>query len=190
VKILDSLKAKNTEEIALRRAALNWARTPAIKPILDMCEYVRDTYEMTAYSSVSGSTVYVCLAVRELEGLKDEKLEQLLTYLDNFKPAEQETVDYAGNFERDFVFRWNGQHDGLHCYLVVRVEAFFRADSTTCRQVLVGYQPAPTEPVPIYKLECVDPAPVDAPAPEDDNVEPAAPIETPPTDTDIAPYPF
>lgn len=163
--IFPTLEANVAEEVAGRKATLAWAKTPRIAKIVDSLDYLVEKYNAYHYSSVYPGSVSIIIELKNLEGLKDQSLADMLYSVVCLSPDETETSDYPGNLERDYIFFWyNTGSDPKWHQLSVRIEAKFKSDSETCKKVLVGYREA-REPEPIYELRCSDDTP--APAPEE-----------------------
>lgn len=155
------LKKRHSDQAVRRRLTIAWIQTKPIAAILEACEIIKNKYGMVSYLHFDANYVGVTLAVRELEGLKDPKLAELIYGLVHHNPTRESTEDYAGNLERDYRFSWEARDEhGILLTLQVRVEAFFKADSETCRKVIVGYKEIPAAPEPIYELRCEEPVPI------------------------------
>jgi hypothetical protein len=156
---IEKLKLYNNQEIERRRAVLKWAQEGKARQVLGTCEYLRDKYGMMDYIHIEGGTIFNTLIIDRLEGLRDEKLALLLNALEHSGADDVSTQEYATSYERDYIYQWyhTDENTGSMLTLHVRIEARFREDSETCRRVLVGYK-APSEPQPIYRIECVEEA--------------------------------
>lgn len=123
-----------------------------------------DTVSSACYTS--GDLLFVNVSVRELEGMKDERLAGILSAFEFMNPDGQKVEDWPQQYNRDFKFRWYHKDDSrdLQLTILVTVAAYIKNTSETCRRVLVGYKPN-QEPTPIYKLECDEPE--NAPAREE-----------------------
>lgn len=134
-------------------------KTGTAKKFIETCIAMRgDT--ITSQFSASGATLYCWVRVGDLEGIKDERLQGILTAFEFMNPDQQETSDYAAGRLREFKFRWRTRVDSVHLSVCIEVAASIKEDSETCKRIVIGYTDG--KPEPIYKLECSD----QEPAPE------------------------
>jgi len=151
----------SAEQHAARSAATRkWAKSKKVTTLIDMADYLTDKYGLTTAIYSDSTDVTICLTARDLEGLKDEKLEALLNSFIHAEPMSTINYDYPASFERVYRFEWADDvynaELGYRPRLVIRVSANFKSDSETCKRVIVGYTEPSKEPTPIYELRCTD----------------------------------
>jgi hypothetical protein len=135
--------------------------TPKAKQILRTTDYLVEKYGLEVYSSVTEYSTSIYLTMKNLTGLKDERLASMLESLVYSEPDTSSTGDSPSSFSRQYTFRWYGEEDESynHATLTISVTASFSEDSETCKRVIVGYREPDKEPTPIYELKCVEDAP-------------------------------
>lgn len=105
------------------------------------------------HTFMAGSTMFVQVQVKNLEGMKDERLVGILAAFEFMNPDEQDVSDYAAGFTREFLFRFYIRAPQTPTLCVrVSVTANIKSDSETCRREVIGYTDG--KPEPIYKLVC------------------------------------
>lgn len=91
--------------------------------------------------------VYISLSVRQLEGLKDPVLEEVLTpFID---APESRCTDYPQSLNRDYYFVYPVEGGKIH----ISVSAYVKEENPTCRKILVKRK-AVTQMVEVYKMAC------------------------------------
>ena len=150
--IATELVDKFNSEMAQLRVTRSWVSSPPVKKILDSLQYLAEKYSATAVVYPSASGAYVYLAVRDLNGLKDESLASLLWSMENHNPGYTKTEDHPMSFARSYAYYFYIDNKPL----VVTIRAEFKEDSETCKRVIVGYNKPSSEPTPIYELKCSD----------------------------------
>lgn len=140
--------------IKIARVMKVFVQTPKVREILTITEAMAgDTISVS--SMIYHSQLYINVAVRNLDGFKDQRLMGILAAFEYQSPASTDCMDTAANMERDFIFGWKGKTiDGFEPSIRLVVSARAKEDSTTCRKVIVGYTEG--KPEPIYRLECSD----------------------------------
>ena len=136
------------KSLSCARSALNSAMFRRVADIVDRIVSLAPDQD-NAHASVSGDTVYIFVNLTSIDGLKDPRLENILAMLDGENHYNVATFDYPTMMNRDYTYRYVAG-EGV---LIVKVSAYFKEDSETCKRVIVGYT-QPKEPEPIYKLTC------------------------------------
>ena len=99
----------------------------------------RDTY-VSFHASWGEPTASVTMM--RLDSFKDERLTSFMDRLLDYD-ANPEVYEYADHLNKDFHFKLDG--------LTVRVTAYVKSDSPTCRKVQTGTK---TVEQPIYQMVC------------------------------------
>ncbi len=152
IQSLQETIARNLNSIRIQREFLN---TPMSKRLLDMIDHLVVKYGLEEYLDSSSYSTYIYLTAKDLSGLKDEKLAELLDSFVCAEPDDTTTRDQPGSFSRVYVFSWEGKTvDFITPTIAIAVTAQFSEDSETCKRVVVGYREPSKEPTPIYELRC------------------------------------
>jgi len=129
-------------------------------------DYLAERAGTTCDPYFDGSYNAVYITLRNLDGLKDPKLEQILNSVIHLEPDATETNDTPASLTRSYVFRWNSKDSEFYGSLNLTVTASFKEESETCRKVIVGYKEPSKEATPIYELRCADALSTEAPIAE------------------------
>lgn len=111
---------------------------------------------VSSYFTIYHETLWVHITVKDLEGMKDPRLEGVLQQFLYMNPDRiHDTEDFAYGRERNFKYEWLYRQDDLPTIRVrVQIAAQIKADSETCKREIIGY--TDDQPRPIYKLVCAD----------------------------------
>lgn len=91
---------------------------------------------------VAGDKSKIVVSMRQLESFKCLALENVLWLLNEIGTATG-TSDWADSLNRDYDFEVDG--------IKVRVSAYVKSDSATCRKIVVGTETVTT---PKYQIQC------------------------------------
>ena len=135
-------------------SARRWLNTPDMRKIMSSVEYLaeRAGTRAEAYLDTGYNAIYITL--RDLSGLKDEKLEVILNSIIHLEADKTKSEDLPSCFTREFRFTWNSKDPEYYGSLSVIISASFKEDSETCKRVVVGYKEPAKEATPIYELRC------------------------------------
>lgn len=113
-------------------------------------EHERSTRNIATSPAISdwdNHTLYITVTVRELEGLKDPVLEQVLTpFID---APNSRCTDFAQYLNRDYHFEYPVE-GGI---VKVSVSAYVKEENPTCRKILVSRETVP-QVREIFALSC------------------------------------
>ena len=116
----------------------------SIKAVLKLLGKFAEDASVGAYATHA----WVVVSMRCLEGFKDPKLTAVLSGLIDMDPsAKMETKEWPQYLNRDYYFDLFGGK------LTVRIGAYVKSDSETCRKVLKRIDVV-TEEVKVYAMEC------------------------------------
>jgi len=150
--MIDSIQ--NRKRMAQRMGA--FLKTGKARRYLDIAEAMAQN-GITFYAFMSEQTMYINVYVNDLEGFKNEpRLEGILQQFNYMDPTDCETSDMPASMRRDYGFAYDHVVDDEQNTIRVKitVECTVKADSATCKQVVIGMTEG--KPMPIYKLECSD----------------------------------
>lgn len=119
-----------------------------------LVDFQADKYGMEKSIYAEGNNVYIYLNGYGFDGLKDPKVADILQSWVWAEPDAEDTEDYPASMRRDYRFSFRDRGEDGTLNIIVRVGIEFKADSPTCKKVIVGYQEVPAEPQPIYALRC------------------------------------
>ena len=145
----DLLQEQTKERIARIRHQRDFAQSKG--KVLDLVDHLVEKHSLEVYHNVTDYGTYLYLTAKNLSGLKDEKLAELLNSLVYCGADRESTEDYPASYSRAYSFVWNGDESEV---LTVLVTAEFGENSETCKRVITGYREPSTEPIPIYELRC------------------------------------
>lgn len=94
-----------------------------------------------------GQELQITISLRQLQGLKDERLERALTpFVD---APESKCTDYPQYMNREYVFTYPVEGGRIKVY----VSAYVAEENPTCRKILVDRKTV-TRVEEVYKLSC------------------------------------
>ena len=128
---------------------------------------------ITGFSFTYDRNVYFKLAVKELTGFTDSRLEGILNQFEYLNPTDTTATESAGQLLKSFRFDYKVVHGEGYLTVIVEVDAYVKTDSPTCRKEIVGYT-KPSEPAPIYKIVCDDGADTPVLTTEREPIDPLA----------------
>lgn len=158
-KFIERFIEEGARKIERIRAQRDFLKTTPIRHLLDSVEFIVKKYDMEEFGDINTYSTDIYLTIKDLTGLKDERLVSLLTHFVNSNPTRESTNDYPATFSRQFRFVWDGRIDETGTSLNIVITASFQEDSETCKRVIVGYKEPSTEPTPIYEIRCEDTPP-------------------------------
>lgn len=86
------------------------------------------------------------LSMSQLEGFKDKQLLNVLEGVLALDPTTMRSLEYPAGFNIDYIFEFGK--------VVVKVCAYARTDSPTCRKIVVGERFVPGYTEYQFKIEC------------------------------------
>lgn len=147
--LFDTLRDQSREQEAKVKDMKNFLASPKIKKILSSIDYLAEKYGARVTSSVYTYGTNVYFNLKDLNGLKDESLAELLYSMEHHGATSQWNYDDARSYCRQYVYSWDGM-------LSITIVANFKSDSDTCKRVIVGFEEPSQERKPIYELQCSD----------------------------------
>lgn len=130
-KLLPDLKRRTAEFRRSYREVKAAARNPEVRKQVLSVERLFRKHEVDCYISVYSNNVTISASLLDLEGFKCDKLTTLLFELMGLmQGAEMETKEYAAYTNRDYIFKARP--------VEVRVNAYVKDDSATCKRVKTG----------------------------------------------------
>lgn len=125
-----------------------------LRPYISITENFKESNPDSAvlfYSNVFvyNVSIYVMLQIKNLNSFADKLVTDILEEYAYLDPVKVETKDCGANYSREFnhTFKITNEIE-----IRLGITASVKADSTSCRRIITGYEPA--EPRPVYRLEC------------------------------------
>ena len=126
IKDAQSLKKQMDKRIA-------WTRANRVKLNSIIGVFSKEVANEDSHIYIYDRTVMVDL--RQLDGFKDTRLVQVLDKL-TAMTDEVSTYDYPAQVNRDYTFHIGERYTDSH--IGVRVSAYVKEDSPTCKKVVIG----------------------------------------------------
>jgi hypothetical protein len=142
------------------RDGRKWMASAPMRKITDSLDYLAEKHQASVSAYFDGAYNSVYLTLKQLSGLKDEGLADLINSMIHHNPDRETTEDDARSYARNYRFVFISKDPEFYGQLTVTVTANFKEDSETCKRIITGYREPSTESEPIYELRCEDiPAP-------------------------------
>ena len=153
-KIIQEMVESSDYKMKKLREGKRWLASPPMKKVLDSLDYLAEKHSARISTYFDGSWNSVYLTLKDLNGLKDESLANLLNSMIHHEPDESSNEDDARSYARTYKFAFYSKDPEFYGRLTVNITANFKEDSETCKRILVGYKEPSKESTPIYELRC------------------------------------